>query len=116
MEKAVYAKFSQNGFLKAKLLSTVAARPQDSRKSDAEAKETESGEKEEDEGDDRDDSDAGEKKPEEARGMILVEHTGRDCLWGDGGDGSGLNTLGKILMRVRERLQREAAEGCEAHS
>ncbi len=31
----------------------------------------------------------------------LVEHTHRDDYWGDGGDGSGKNRLGEILMRVR---------------
>ena len=32
----------------------------------------------------------------------LVEHTKNDRYWADGGDGSGLNRLGKILMKVRE--------------
>ena len=31
----------------------------------------------------------------------LVEHTENDNYWGDGGDGSGKNMLGQILMRVR---------------
>lgn len=31
----------------------------------------------------------------------LVEHTERDSYWGDGGDGSGKNMLGRILMEVR---------------
>jgi hypothetical protein len=35
---------------------------------------------------------------------ILVEHTHRDYEWGDGGDGSGQNKLGKVLMRVRDTL------------
>lgn len=35
----------------------------------------------------------------------LVEHTPNDDYWGDGGDGSGKNMLGRILMRVRERLR-----------
>jgi len=34
----------------------------------------------------------------------LVEHTKRDRYWGDGGDGSGKNRLGKILMKVRAEL------------
>ncbi|WJZ03083.1 NADAR family protein [Corynebacterium freiburgense] len=38
----------------------------------------------------------------------LVEHTGKDRYWGDGGDGTGLNRLGKILMRVRAELSQEA--------
>lgn len=36
---------------------------------------------------------------------ILVEHTTNDRYWGDGGDGSGKNMLGKILMLVREELR-----------
>jgi N-glycosidase YbiA len=36
----------------------------------------------------------------------LVEHTENDEFWGDGGDGSGRNELGRILMAVRERLRR----------
>ena len=34
----------------------------------------------------------------------IVEHTENDAYWGDGGDGSGKNKLGLILMRVREDL------------
>jgi ribA/ribD-fused uncharacterized protein len=34
----------------------------------------------------------------------LVEHTENDSYWGDGGDGSGKNWLGKILMEIREEL------------
>jgi len=34
----------------------------------------------------------------------LVEHTDNDAYWGDGGDGSGRNELGRILMAVRARL------------
>jgi N-glycosidase YbiA len=34
----------------------------------------------------------------------LVEHTAKDNYWGDGGDGSGKNMLGQILMRVRAEL------------
>src|SRR5262245_37743998 len=37
----------------------------------------------------------------------LVEHTTNDSYWGDGGDGSGKNRLGQILMRVREELRRQ---------
>eukprot|EP00760_Papus_ankaliazontas_P006683 PhM_4_TR13138/c0_g1_i1/m.96244/K09935/K09935; uncharacterized protein len=39
--------------------------------------------------------------------LTLVEHTAKDKYWGDGGDGSGKNMLGKTLMRVREALRRE---------
>jgi ribA/ribD-fused uncharacterized protein len=35
----------------------------------------------------------------------LVEHTTNDSYWGDGGDGSGKNMLGRILMEVREQLR-----------
>lgn len=36
---------------------------------------------------------------------LLVEHTANDSYWADGGDGSGKNMLGIILMRVREQLR-----------
>ena len=35
----------------------------------------------------------------------LIEHTENDAYWGDGGDGSGKNMLGRILVQVREALQ-----------
>ncbi|GAM29035.1 hypothetical protein SAMD00019534_122110 [Acytostelium subglobosum LB1] len=35
----------------------------------------------------------------------LVEHTRNDNYWGDGGDGTGQNRLGLILMKVRSELQ-----------
>ena len=38
----------------------------------------------------------------------IVEHTENDAYWGDGGDGSGKNMLGQILMRVREQLRASA--------
>jgi N-glycosidase YbiA len=37
----------------------------------------------------------------------LVEHTENDDFWGDGGDGSGRNELGRVLMAVREALRRD---------
>jgi len=37
----------------------------------------------------------------------LVEHTENDSYWADGGDGSGKNMLGIILMEVRERIRKE---------
>ena len=37
----------------------------------------------------------------------LVEHTANDRYWGDGGDGSGRNMLGKLLMELREQLKNE---------
>jgi ribA/ribD-fused uncharacterized protein len=38
---------------------------------------------------------------------VLVEHTTNDNYWGDGGDGSGRNMLGELLMKVREELRNE---------
>jgi len=38
---------------------------------------------------------------------IIVEHTARDRYWGDGGDGSGKNMLGKIFMEVRAELTKD---------
>ena len=34
---------------------------------------------------------------------LIVEHLRRDSYWGDGGDGSGANRLGHILMQARAR-------------
>jgi N-glycosidase YbiA len=36
----------------------------------------------------------------------LVEHTTRDTYWADGGDGTGRNRLGDLLMRMRAELAR----------
>jgi N-glycosidase YbiA len=38
----------------------------------------------------------------------IVEHTVNDAYWGDGGDGSGLNRLGQVLMEVRTELRKAA--------
>ncbi len=35
----------------------------------------------------------------------LIEHTKKDKYWADGGDGSGKNRLGQLLMNVREELK-----------
>jgi ribA/ribD-fused uncharacterized protein len=35
----------------------------------------------------------------------IVEHTENDSYWGDGGDGSGRNMLGRLLMEVREKIK-----------
>jgi predicted NAD-dependent protein-ADP-ribosyltransferase YbiA (DUF1768 family) len=35
----------------------------------------------------------------------LIEHTANDSYWADGGDGSGKNMLGIILMEVRNKLR-----------
>jgi len=34
-----------------------------------------------------------------------VEHTDNDSYWADGGDGSGRNMLGVLLMSVRKELR-----------
>jgi ribA/ribD-fused uncharacterized protein len=36
---------------------------------------------------------------------ILVERSKKDKYWGDGGNGSGLNRLGALLMHLREELK-----------
>jgi N-glycosidase YbiA len=41
----------------------------------------------------------------------IVEHTENDAYWGDGGDGTGKNRLGQILMKVREGLRHEPSRG-----
>lgn len=38
----------------------------------------------------------------------LAEHTVNDRYWGDGGDGSGKNRLGKLLMELRHQLMKIA--------
>ena len=51
------------------------------------------------------------QNPEIAKGLlttgdaILIEHTQNDAYWADGGDGSGKNRLGLLLMQVREELK-----------
>jgi ribA/ribD-fused uncharacterized protein len=47
---------------------------------------------------------------------ILIEHTERDAYWGDGGDGSGCNRLGEILMSVRAELRRAETNEAKAGS
>jgi N-glycosidase YbiA len=41
----------------------------------------------------------------------IVEHTENDRYWGHGGDGTGQNRLGQILMKVREGLRHEPSRG-----
>jgi N-glycosidase YbiA len=41
----------------------------------------------------------------------IVEHTKNDSFWGDGGDGSGQNWLGRLLMDVRSELKKRVADG-----
>lgn len=51
------------------------------------------------------------QNPEIAKGLlatgdaIIIEHTRNDVYWADGGDGSGKNKLGLLLMQVREELK-----------
>jgi ribA/ribD-fused uncharacterized protein len=40
----------------------------------------------------------------------LVEHTRNDSYWGDGGDGSGRNRLGALLMELREALRQAVSK------
>lgn len=40
---------------------------------------------------------------------VIVEHTKNDSYWGDAGDGSGQNMLGRMLMELRAALQNNAA-------
>lgn len=41
---------------------------------------------------------------------VLVEHTINDSYWADGGNGSGKNMLGKILMEFRNNLDEYTGE------
>ena len=34
----------------------------------------------------------------------LIEHTYKDSYWGDGGDGTGKNMLGVLLMKIRKNI------------
>jgi ribA/ribD-fused uncharacterized protein len=38
---------------------------------------------------------------------IIIEHTKNDHYWADGGDGSGKNMLGQLLMEIRAELTRD---------
>ncbi len=55
------------------------------------------------------------RQHEELRALLLgtgdaklIEHTENDDFWGDGGDGSGRNELGRVLMAVRESLRQDS--------
>ena len=39
----------------------------------------------------------------------LVEHTRNDAYWGDGGDGTGKNRLGQLLMELRASFRTTGA-------
>ena len=41
----------------------------------------------------------------ETKERDLIEHSPYDSYWGDGGDGSGKNRLGELLMRLRRELR-----------
>ena len=41
----------------------------------------------------------------------IVDHTSTDSFWGDGGDGTGKNLLGVVLMAVRKRLLQDEKQG-----
>ena len=36
----------------------------------------------------------------------LIEHTKNDRYWADGGDGTGKNRLGQLLMELRTELRK----------
>ena len=42
---------------------------------------------------------------------MLVEHTRNDSYWADGGDGTGKNRLGELLMELRTELRLKATKG-----
>jgi N-glycosidase YbiA len=39
----------------------------------------------------------------------LIEHTKNDSYWADGGDGSGKNRLGQLLMELRTQFRNESS-------
>ena len=46
---------------------------------------------------------------------LLVEHTRNDSYWGDGGDGSGQNRLGHLLMQVRAEIRQPVPDQRDAN-
>ena len=46
-------------------------------------------------------------------GEVLVEHTVNDRYWADGGDGTGKNVLGLLLMILRTHLREQCWSGLE---
>lgn len=36
---------------------------------------------------------------------VIIEHTSNDAYWADGGDGSGRNRLGELLIQVRAEVR-----------
>ncbi|MFT6397715.1 MAG: ribA/ribD-fused uncharacterized protein [Bradymonadia bacterium] len=45
----------------------------------------------------------------------LVGHIEADSFWSDGGDGSGRNVLGRLLMEVRSELRRDRFQTSSSH-
>jgi N-glycosidase YbiA len=41
------------------------------------------------------------------KGCLIIEHTKNDNYWGDGGNGTGQNRLGVLLMKLRDCLSNE---------
>jgi ribA/ribD-fused uncharacterized protein len=39
--------------------------------------------------------------------MVIVEHTANDHYWADGGDGTGKNMLGFLLMELRQKIKKQ---------
>jgi len=37
----------------------------------------------------------------------IVEHFAADAYWSDGGDGSGKNRMGVLLMKLRDEFKKE---------
>lgn len=37
----------------------------------------------------------------------LIEHTTNDSYWGDGGDETGKNTLGRLLVKLRDSFKKD---------
>ncbi|WP_186171028.1 NADAR family protein [Vibrio chagasii] len=46
---------------------------------------------------------------------VIKEHSHKDPFWGDGGDGSGENHLGEILMAVRQQLRSQQLHLITSH-
>ena len=47
---------------------------------------------------------------------LLIEHTSRDSYWGDGGNGTGHNKLGLLLMQVRNELTKKDKDKDKNHN
>jgi ribA/ribD-fused uncharacterized protein len=50
----------------------------------------------------------------DTKNAVLVEHTSNDSYWADGGDGSGQNRLGFLLMKIRTAFRDEAEKKNQA--